>query len=108
MKRFEYESDDDYFEDDLENGNTSNYSSSSSNTFDPIQVTLFTAYISSPSTFSRTSSSRSSGPRADLLSKTKLTHEQVEGWAVMLERNPKRDSVIQDFIIWGKMMNHQG
>lgn len=96
IKRFEYESDDDYFEDEgIED-------SSSTGAFDPLQVILFSTYISSPSTFSRTSTARSSKSRADLLVKTKLTHEQVEGWAIMLERNPKRANVVQDFIIWSK------
>lgn len=99
IKRFEYESDDDYFED--ESAEDSN-SSSCTTAFDPLQVILFSTYISSPSTFSRTSTARSSKSRADLLVKTKLTHEQVEGWAIMLERNPKRANVVQDFIIWSK------
>ena len=98
MKRFEYESDDDYFEDEELNDKKTD----STCDFDPLQVILFSSYISSPSTFSRTSASRSSKQRSELLLKTKLAHEQVEGWAVMLERNPKRANLIQDFIIWSK------
>ena len=101
IKRFEYESDDDYFEGEDVNTSTSD----SSNSFDPLQVVLFSVYISSPSTFSRTSATRASKQRTELLAKTKLTHEQVEGWAVMLERNPKRANIIQDFIIWRKQNN---
>lgn len=106
LKRFEYESDDDFFEgEDTTTGSgsgTGTNSSPDSTVFDPLQVALFSAYIACPSIFSRTSACRSSKPRAELLAKTKLSHEQVEGWAVMLERNPKRANVIQDFIIWNK------
>ena len=96
LRRFEYESDDDYFEDEDETLTHSNQNK----TIDPIQVTLLSTYISSPSTFSRTSETRKSLERQNLLKGTKLSHEQVEGWALMLERNPKKSNVIQDFIIW--------
>lgn len=96
LRRFEYESDDDYFEDEDETSNDTNQTK----TIDPIQATLLSTYISSPSTFSRTSETRKSVERLNLLKSTKLAHEQVEGWALMLERNPKKANIIQDFIIW--------
>ena len=95
-RRFEYESDDDYFEDEDEVSTTT----AQTKTVDPIQATLLSTYITSPSTFSRTSETRKSAERQSLLKSTKLSHEQVEGWALMLERNPKKSNIIQDFIIW--------
>ena len=93
--RFEYESDDDYFEEEGEGED-------SVKQMDPIQVILFSNYISSPSTFSRTSDARKSQNRLVLLKETKLSHEQIEGWAVMLERNPKKSNLLQDFSFWLK------
>lgn len=99
LRRFEYESDDDFFEDEDEEDEALTYSNQNK-TIDPIQVDLLSTYISSPSTFSRTSQTRKSVERQNLLKSTKLSHEQVEGWALMLERNPKKSNIIQDFIIW--------
>jgi activating signal cointegrator complex subunit 2 len=96
LRRFEYESDDDYFEDEDE----SSYNSNQAKTIDPMQATLLSTYISSPSIFSRTSESRKLSERQNLIKSTKLSHEQIEGWALMLERNPKKSNIIQDFIMW--------
>lgn len=98
LRRFEYESDDDYFEDEDELSDTS----IQTKTIDPIQAILLSTYVSSPSTFSRTLETRKSAERLNLLKSTNLAHEQVEGWALMLERNPKKSNIIQDFIIWHK------
>lgn len=95
LKRFEYESDDDYFEDE-----EVEEEESFQNSFDPIQAILFETFINSPVTFSRTSDTRKSPQRLKLLSSTKLSHEQLEGWALMLERNPKRSNLIQNYIVW--------
>lgn len=97
MKRFEYESDDDYFEDEDESLGTETKPEKS---IDPIQAILLETYISNPSLFTRTSAVRKLPERLKLQTSTKLSHEQLEGWALMLERNPKKSNVIQDYIIW--------
>lgn len=102
LKRFEYESDDDLVDEgeavDSESNTTKLF-------FDPIQKILFESYISDPSVFSRTSSCRQSKSRQTLCNLTKLSHEQIEGWALMLERNPKKMRILQDFIIANGNLN---
>lgn len=101
MRRFEYESDDDYFEDD----NADSTGTSETQKMDPIQAILLKNYCLSPSTFSRTSTARKLPERLSLLKETKLSHEQIEGWALMLERNPRKSNIIQDYIIWQSKSN---
>lgn len=50
-------------------------------------------YVQSPATFAR--SSRRSKGRNELKSKTGLSDEQIEGWARMLERNPRKDKILE-------------
>ena len=102
LKRFEYESDDDLVDegDDFESEN-----SRRQDVIDPIQKILLSNYIADPSVFSRTSASRQSKLRKALCDQTKLSHEQIEGWALMLERNPKKVRIIQDFIIKNGNLN---
>ncbi|EMF08906.1 uncharacterized protein SEPMUDRAFT_73190 [Sphaerulina musiva SO2202] len=51
---------------------------------------LFTAYQSHPEMFGRTFDIRRGQPRAALKQQTGMTDEQIEGWALMLQRDPKR------------------
>lgn len=95
IKRFEYESDDDFFEDEDEFSEAKPEKS-----IDPLQALLLENYLSDPSLFARTSAARKLSDRSKLQSATKLSHEQLEGWALMLERNPKKSSILQDYIIW--------
>ncbi|EME77936.1 uncharacterized protein MYCFIDRAFT_145360 [Pseudocercospora fijiensis CIRAD86] len=53
-------------------------------------MALFTAYKSAPEIFGRTFDVRRSQARAALKSETGMSDEQIEGWAVMLQRDPKR------------------
>lgn len=57
---------------------------------DQIDLTLFRAYKSNPATFARDSVTRRSQPRVALKRETNMTDEAIEGWAVMLSRDPKR------------------
>lgn len=95
LKRFEYESDDDLV-DEVEG----QAEGSKTRTFDPVQTALYRAYLNSPEVFSRTSAVRQGKARKTLCDLTKLSHEQIEGWAVMLERNPRKQRILQDFVIF--------
>lgn len=51
---------------------------------------LFNAYRSSPELFGRTFNIRRGQPRAALKVETGMTDEAIEGWAIMLQRDPSR------------------
>lgn len=53
----------------------------------PLESQLMQAYIKSPSVFERSNKVRQSAERKGLCEKLKMTHEQVEGWAIMFSRN---------------------
>lgn len=53
-------------------------------------MALFTAYKSSPELFGRTFDVRRGQARAALKAETGMTDEAIEGWAIMLQRDPKR------------------
>ncbi|KAF8552076.1 hypothetical protein OG21DRAFT_193376 [Imleria badia] len=64
---------------------------------DPIQpeTKLELAYIRDPKLFDRDAETRRSKARADLKQQTGWTDEQIEGWRIMLERNPKKERILQ-------------
>lgn len=53
-------------------------------------MALFTTYKSSPELFGRTFDVRRGQARAALKAETGMTDEAIEGWAIMLQRDPKR------------------
>lgn len=53
-------------------------------------MALFTAYTVTPELFGRTFNTRRSQPRVALKAETGMTDEAIEGWAIMLQRDPKR------------------
>jgi len=57
-----------------------------------IQQQLLQAYTNDPSVFQR--SAKKTSPRNDLKSKTGLSDEQIEGWAIMLSRDPRKDKIL--------------
>ncbi|KAJ5594218.1 uncharacterized protein N7459_000426 [Penicillium hispanicum] len=61
-----------------------------------LEMTLFQAYKSNPGIFARDSTTRRSQPRAQLKRETNMTDEAIEGWAVMLARDPKRLARLED------------
>jgi activating signal cointegrator complex subunit 2 len=63
---------------------------------DELDLTLLQAYKSNPALFSRDSATRRGQPRASLRRETGLTDEAIEGWAVMLTRDPKRLAKLED------------
>lgn len=61
-----------------------------------LDLYLFKAYKSNPSLFSREAATRRSQQRAALKGETGMTDEAIEGWALMLNRDPKRLSKLED------------
>ncbi|KAL1958511.1 hypothetical protein VTO42DRAFT_4375 [Malbranchea cinnamomea] len=55
-----------------------------------IDAALFKHYKSSPDLFARDAATRRSKARMNLRQETGLTDEAIEGWAVMLARDPKK------------------
>ncbi|KAI0370601.1 hypothetical protein BV20DRAFT_1018799 [Pilatotrama ljubarskyi] len=54
------------------------------------ETILELAYIRDPKLFDRDGQTRRSKARADLKAQTGMTDEQIEGWKIMLERDPKK------------------
>lgn len=57
---------------------------------DENDLALFNAYKSSPELFGRTFNIRRGQPRMALKAETGMTDEAIEGWAIMLQRDPSR------------------
>ncbi|KAK0449751.1 uncharacterized protein EV420DRAFT_1622043 [Desarmillaria tabescens] len=60
-----------------------------------LHTILELAYIQDPKQFDRDANTRRSKGRADLKAQTGWSDEQIEGWRIMLERNPKKDKILQ-------------
>ncbi|KAK4695216.1 activating signal cointegrator complex subunit 2, partial [Lecanoromycetidae sp. Uapishka_2] len=54
------------------------------------EETLFNAYTTSPDVFNRDAETRRGKARAALKSETGMTDEAIEGWAIMIGRDPRR------------------
>lgn len=65
-------------------------------TAEDLDVSLFKSYKSNPGLFARDAATRRSQPRTSLKGETGMTDEAIEGWAVMLQRDPKRLSKLED------------
>ncbi|KAJ7126054.1 hypothetical protein C8R44DRAFT_618190 [Mycena epipterygia] len=53
------------------------------------------AYIRDPKLFDRDAQTRRAKARTDLKAQTGSCDEQLEGWRIMLERDPKKDKILQ-------------
>ncbi|GBC08059.1 hypothetical protein RclHR1_00790009 [Rhizophagus clarus] len=58
---------------------------------------LIKMYQSDPSIFDRTNAVRKSDKRAQLRKITKMTDEQIEGWYIMFQRNPRKDKLLAKY-----------
>ncbi|PYH83943.1 hypothetical protein BO82DRAFT_381836 [Aspergillus uvarum CBS 121591] len=65
------------------------------------ELTLYRAYKSNPALFARDSATRRAQPRAALKRETGMTDEAIEGWAVMVARDPKRLRRLEDLVLDG-------
>ncbi|KAL2868617.1 ASCC2 family CUE domain-containing protein [Aspergillus lucknowensis] len=63
---------------------------------DELDLMLLRAYKSNAALFSRDSGTRRGQPRASLKRETGMTDEAIEGWAVMLSRDPERLAKLED------------
>lgn len=59
------------------------------------EAMLFRAWKENPGLFSRDSQTRASNIRAQLKRESNMTDEQIEGWAVMLKRDPSLESRLE-------------
>ncbi|KAF5379082.1 hypothetical protein D9615_005913 [Tricholomella constricta] len=59
------------------------------------ETILELAYIRDPKLFERDAQTRRSKARGDLKAQTGWGDEQIEGWRIMLERNPRKDKILQ-------------
>ncbi|PYI19881.1 hypothetical protein BO99DRAFT_383767 [Aspergillus violaceofuscus CBS 115571] len=66
------------------------------------ELTLYRAYKSNPALFARDSATRRAQPRAALKRETGMTDEAIEGWAVMVARDPRRLKRLEDLVVDGK------
>ncbi|KAK0365789.1 hypothetical protein LTR94_005602 [Friedmanniomyces endolithicus] len=60
------------------------------------EMALFTTYRSAPELFGRTFDIRRGQARMALKAETGMTDEAIEGWAIMLQRDPRRLKKLQD------------
>ncbi|KAL5343400.1 hypothetical protein BJX70DRAFT_167682 [Aspergillus crustosus] len=81
----------------VDNDTTTDQTTTSKSNTD-LDLTLLAAYKSTPSLFTRDPTTRRSQPRAQLKRETRLTDEAIEGWAVMLSRDQKRQQKLEDLL----------
>ncbi|KAJ1739062.1 hypothetical protein LPJ68_005005 [Coemansia sp. RSA 1086] len=62
----------------------------------PWEDLLVNQYTSDQSVFERNKDARKSTARQTLRDKTGLSDEQLEGWFIMLQRNPRRQKMLQE------------
>ncbi|KZO95407.1 hypothetical protein CALVIDRAFT_538184 [Calocera viscosa TUFC12733] len=60
-----------------------------------LETVLEQTYIRDPKLFDRDAATRRTKQRADLRAQTGWSDEQLEGWRIMLERNPRKDRILQ-------------
>ncbi|KAG8901678.1 hypothetical protein FRB99_005172 [Tulasnella sp. 403] len=60
-----------------------------------VQGILVDLYLRDPKQFDRDANTRRSKARVDLRARTGWANEQIEGWKIMLERNPKKDEILE-------------
>ncbi|PCH40809.1 hypothetical protein WOLCODRAFT_99330 [Wolfiporia cocos MD-104 SS10] len=58
------------------------------------ETVLELAYLRDPKLFERDGQTRRSQARAQLKAQTGWSDEQIEGWRIMLERNPNKDKIL--------------
>lgn len=59
------------------------------------ETVLELAYLRDPELFARDANTRRSKARSELKAQTSWSDEQIEGWKIMLERNPNKNKILQ-------------
>ncbi|KAL1929340.1 hypothetical protein VTP01DRAFT_1478 [Rhizomucor pusillus] len=72
--------------------------SATNNTSDAVDRELLQIYIDKPDIFKR--SARKSSERAVLRQRMDMTDEQLEAWCIMLDRNPRKQQILEDFTLF--------
>ncbi|KAG5643646.1 hypothetical protein DXG03_000572 [Asterophora parasitica] len=60
-----------------------------------VETILELAYIRDPKLFDRDAATRRSKGREELKKQTGWDDQQIEGWRIMLERNPRKDKILE-------------
>ncbi|KAI8082593.1 uncharacterized protein B0P05DRAFT_570822 [Gilbertella persicaria] len=61
---------------------------------------LIHTFVERPDVFNRKSSVRKSKDRAALRRQTGMSHEQIEGWAIMFNRNPRKQRILDKYMLF--------
>ncbi|KAI8393846.1 uncharacterized protein BYT42DRAFT_552437 [Radiomyces spectabilis] len=61
---------------------------------------LVHAFIDTPDIFARSSAARKSTKRAEMRKHTNMTDEQLEGWAIMFNRNPRKQRILDKYMLF--------
>lgn len=88
-----FDSDDDERDDTYDTadvGGTVTNEDAPTDTQESHEEALFLAYKSSPALFGRDKATREGRPRAELREAVGMTDEAIEGWAIMLNRDPRK------------------
>ncbi|KAF9545488.1 hypothetical protein EC957_010904 [Mortierella hygrophila] len=65
-------------------------------------------YTGNKDVFNRNGEARRSKKRQELRNLTKMTDEQLEGWAIMFGRNPRKDAIAQKYEFSGQQTELEG
>ncbi|CAO3595449.1 unnamed protein product [Absidia cylindrospora] len=57
-------------------------------------------YVDHPQVFDRSSATRKSTQREALKKRTNMTDEQLEGWAIMFNRNPRKQRILDKYMLF--------
>ncbi|KAG0290567.1 hypothetical protein BGZ96_005961 [Linnemannia gamsii] len=69
---------------------------------------LISMYTSNKDVFNRNGESRRSKKRQELRNLTKMSDEQLEGWAIMFGRNPRKEAIAQKYEFSGQQTELEG
>ncbi|KAI8082692.1 uncharacterized protein BX664DRAFT_360997 [Halteromyces radiatus] len=61
---------------------------------------LVHVYVDHPEVFDRSSATRKSAQRDALRKRTNMTDEQLEGWAIMFNRNPRKQRILDKYMLF--------
>ncbi|KAI7886336.1 hypothetical protein K492DRAFT_233608 [Lichtheimia hyalospora FSU 10163] len=64
------------------------------------ESTLIHTYVDNRDVFNRSSAVRRSKARAELRKVTGMSDEQLEGWAIMLDRSPRRQRILDKYMLF--------
>ncbi|KAI7899644.1 uncharacterized protein BX663DRAFT_489085 [Cokeromyces recurvatus] len=66
---------------------------------------LVHTFVDHPELFVRNSTARKSAKRAELRKQTGMSNEQLEGWAIMFNRNPRKNKILDKYMLFDGNQN---